>query len=218
LVTLTAPSSPAAEAFRQLRTSIRFASIEDPVTTVAITSSIAGEGTTTIVANLAVVLAQSGLRVAAVSCDLRRPSLHTAFGLQATPGLTSVLLEDTPLAEALQSVPSVPGLDLLASGALPPNPSELLDSSRVRAVFKALADAYDMVLVDTPPLLAVSDALVAGRCADAVVVVAGLGRIDRAKIRRSLDRLEQSNLPLLGVVANGMALKEANELHLAPAR
>ena len=218
LVTLTAPSSAGAEAYRQLRTSIRFASIEHPVKTVVMTSSIAGEGTTTTVANLAVVVAQSGLRVAVVSCDLRRPSLHTLFGLQSSPGLTSVLLDDTPLVDALQSVPAVPGLDVLASGAVPPNPSELLDSSRVLAVFKALADAYDMVFVDTPPVLAVSDALIAGRCADAVVVVTGIGRVDRTKIRRSLDRLEQSNLPVLGVVANGVATKEANEVHLAPAR
>jgi capsular exopolysaccharide synthesis family protein len=204
LVTIKDPTSAAAEAFRQLRTAIRFASIESPASVIAVASATEGEGVSEVVANLGVVVAQSGLRVAVVSGDLRKPSLHTLFGLDQSPGLTSVLLEDTPLAEALRSVPGVPGLDLLASGALPPNPSELLDSMRVGAVFKSLADAYDLVLLDTPPLLDVTDALIVGRCADAVAVVARVGRVDRSKVVRALDRLTQANLPVMGIVANGV--------------
>lgn len=207
LVTLASPQSAAAEAYRQLRTSIRFASLESPLKLAVITSPTAGGGATTVAANLGVVLAQSGQRVAVVSADLRRPGLHTLFGLPSTPGLTSVVLEDAPLAAALQPVPGVRGLDVLPAGALPPNPSELLDSSRVLAVCKALADAYDVVLLDTPPLLDVSDALIVGRCADAVAVVARLGQVKRGEVTRALDRLTQSNLPVLGVVANGVPSK-----------
>jgi capsular exopolysaccharide synthesis family protein len=202
LVTIKDPTSAAAEAFRQLRTAIRFASIESPASVVAVASATEGEGVSEVVANLGVVVAQSGLRVAVVSGDLRKPSLHTLFGLDSSPGLTSVLLEDAPLVEALRPVPGVPGLDLLASGALPPNPSELLDSTRVGAVFKALADSYDMVLLDTPPLLDVTDALIVGRCADAVAVVARVGRVDRSQLVRALDHLAQANLPVMGIVAH----------------
>jgi capsular exopolysaccharide synthesis family protein len=205
LVTLKEPTSASAEAFRQLRTAIRFASLESPVSVVAVTSSTVGEGTSTVVANLGVVVAQAGLRVVVVSCDLRRPSLHSTFGVEQSPGLTSVLLEDTPLAEALQSVPGVPGLDVLASGSLPPNPSELLSSKRVQALFEALTDAYDVVLLDTPPLLEVTDALIAGRVADAVVLVARIGHVDRHEVVRALDRLSQTSLSVFGLIANGVS-------------
>ena len=132
LVSLTDPKSPAAEAYRSLRTSIHFLGLDRPIRTLQVTSASAGEGKTTTLANLGVALAQSGQRVVIVSCDLRRPRLHEFFGLSNTFGFTSVLLGDVPLSRAIQPVEEEDRLMLLASGPTPPNPSELLGGRRTR--------------------------------------------------------------------------------------
>ncbi|MDQ4069688.1 MAG: polysaccharide biosynthesis tyrosine autokinase [Actinomycetota bacterium] len=204
LVSLADPTSPASEAYRTLRTSIQFLSLDQPMRTLEITSANAQEGKTTTLANLAVALARSGSTVAIVCCDLRRPRVHEFFGLTNDVGFTSVLLGKVPLAGAMQEVPDQPRLSLLASGPLPPNPSELLSSKRTVEVLGSLQAEYDIVLIDAPPVLPVTDALVLSGRVDATLLVAVAGATTRKEAARSVELLRQVDAPLVGAVLNGV--------------
>lgn len=196
------PKSAQAEAFRSLRTAVKFAGLERPIKVVQVTSSAQGEGKTTTVANLAMALAQGGDRVAIVCCDLRRPRVQDRFGVDLTPGFTDVLVGDASLAEALRRYES--NVLILPAGSPPPNPSELLSSPKAAAVIKALAEEFDVVIVDSTPVLPVTDSLVVSRMADATLVVADSRSTTRKAVRRTLQMLEQVNAPVTGVVLNGM--------------
>jgi polysaccharide biosynthesis transport protein len=202
LVSRASPSSVPAEAYRSLRTSIRFLGLDRSIRTVQFTSSGAAEGKTTTVANLAVVMAQAGLRVVVVCCDLRRPRLHEFFNLSNRVGFTSVLLGETSLQGALQSVPGLPNLYVLASGQIPPNPSELLSGARAGDLFAALADNADIVLIDSPPVLPVTDAAVLAGRVDAVVMVVSLGTSTRSQVSRAVETLGRVKAPISGIVLN----------------
>lgn len=197
------PKSAQAEAFRSLRTAVKFAGLERPIKVVQVTSSAQGEGKTTTVANLAMALAQGGDRVAIVCCDLRRPRVQDRFGVDLTPGFTDVLVGDASLAEALRRYES--NVLILPAGSPPPNPSELLSSPKAAAVIKALAEEFDVVIVDSTPVLPVTDSLVVSRMADATLVVADSRSTTRKAVRRTLQMLEQVNAPVTGVVLNGLA-------------
>jgi len=204
LVSLTDPTSAAAEAYRTLRTAIQFVALDRPMGIVQVTSSNASEGKTTTLANLGVALAKAGQRVVLVCCDLRRPRLHEFFGLPNDVGFTSLLLGEAPLSRALQAVPDVPRLRLLASGPLPPNPSELLSSSRTREVFGALKADADIVLIDSPPVLPVTDALVLFRQVDATLMVFSAGGTSQKQASTALAMAKQVDAPLVGTVLNGV--------------
>jgi succinoglycan biosynthesis transport protein ExoP len=203
LVAATDPTSPPAEAYRTLRTSIQFLSIDRAMRVVQVTSPVAAEGKSTTLANLAVTLSQAGLRVVVVCCDLRRPRIHEFFGLRNDVGFTSVLLGQVPLGRALQDVPSLGGLKVLTSGTLPPNPSELLSSKRTTDIFAQLGSQSDMVLVDCPPVLPVTDAAVLATKVDGTLVVASAGSTTYRDLTRTIQILSQVEAPLLGVVLNG---------------
>lgn len=203
-VSLANPTAPASEAYRALRTSIQFLSVSNPVTVVEITSPNPGEGKTTTVGNLAIGLAQAGKRVCAVCCDLRRPRLHEFFGLSNDTGFTSVITGESSLSSALQAVPGVDGLHLLASGAIPPNPAELLSSDRAAEVFTALRARFDAVLVDSSPVLAVTDAAVLVPQVDAVLLVANAGSTSHRALHHAVELLSQVDAPMAGGVFNGV--------------
>jgi len=205
LMSVTDPTSAAAEAYRTLRTAIQFVALDRPMGILQVTSSNAGEGKTTTLANLGVALAKAGQRVIVVCCDLRRPRLHEFFGLQNDVGFTSLLLGNAPLSKALQTVPDVPRLRLLASGPLPPNPSELLSSSRTREVFAALKAEADIVLIDSPPVLPVTDALVLFRQVDATLMVFSAGGTTQKQASSALAMAKQVDAPLVGAVLNGVS-------------
>ncbi len=210
VVSLTEPASPAAEAYRTLRTSIRFLTVDRPLRTIQLTSPTAGEGKTTTTANLAVVLARAGDRVVIVSCDLRRPRLHEFFGLSNNVGFTSVLLGEAPLSAALQRVnPDDDRLWLLASGPLPPNPSELLSSARAREVLTGLEGYADTVLIDCPPVLPVTDAAVLSAKVDGTLVVASAGSTTAKQLSRTVEVLRQVGAPLVGAVLNNAPAETA---------
>lgn len=194
--------SPQAEAFRSLRTAVKFSAVAHPIKVIQITSPSQGEGKTTAVSNLAVALAQGGDRVAVVCCDLRRPLLHDRFDVSLTPGLTDVLLGDSPLADALQGADD--DVLVLPAGTLAHNPSELLSSPKAAAVIRALAEEFDVVLVDSTPVLPVTDALVTSHFVDATIVMADCRSTHRKALRRTLQLLSQVNAPVLGVVLNGL--------------
>ncbi|HEX7277948.1 MAG TPA: polysaccharide biosynthesis tyrosine autokinase [Acidimicrobiales bacterium] len=204
LVSVSAPTSAAAEAYRTLRTAIQFVALDKPMGVVQVTSSNASEGKTTTLVNLGVALAKAGQRVILVCCDLRRPRLHQFLGLNNDVGFTSLLLGNAPLSRTLQAVPGVPRLRLLASGPLPPNPSELLSSGRTKEVFAALKGEADIVLIDSPPVLPVTDALVLFRQVDATLMVFSAGQTTQKHAATALAMAKQVNAPLVGVILNGV--------------
>ena len=199
----TEPNSAVAEAYRSLRTAVRFLTLDRSVRVIQVTSPNVSEGKSTTVANLAVALARAGERVVVVCCDLRRPRIHNFFGLPNDVGFTSVIVGAAPLSSAVLPVPGHDRLLLLPSGELPPNPSELLSSSRAGQVFEALQKEASVVLVDCPPVLPVTDAAVLSARCDATLLVATVGTTGRREVERSLELLRQVNAPLLGVVLNG---------------
>ncbi len=190
------------EAYRALRTAVSLLGVERPLTVVEFTSALPGDGKTTTLANLAVVLATAGQRVVMVDCDLRRPSLHAAFEMGNTVGFASVLTGDVELTAAIQPIRTQGELALLSSGGLAPNPSELLGSKRTSEVLFALQSDFDVVLVDSPPVLSVTDAAVLSVWVDAVLVVTSAGITTRKHLRSAAEILRQAGAPLGGAVLN----------------
>jgi non-specific protein-tyrosine kinase len=194
-----------AEAYRALRTNIQFSSLDTPLRTLLVTSAGSDEGKSTTLANLAVVMAESGTRVLAVDCDLRRASLHTLFDLDNDKGLTSLFLSDGAEPLPVQDT-AVPNLQVLTSGPLPPNPSELLGSRVMTRVLERLRDAAEIVLFDAPPVVAVTDAALLAPRVDGVLLVVDAGSTRRDVARRARAQLEKVNAHLLGVVLNNVPL------------
>ena len=201
LVVMKSPKSSVAEAFRGLRTAIHFSSLRRDSKVIMITSSFPGEGKTTIVANLAVTFAQAGKRVVLVDCDLRRPSLNTVFEHSRTPGVTEVLAGDVPWAEALHTT-GIDSISLLSAGTIPPNPAELLCSESMRDLLAGLRDSYDIVIIDAPPVIPVTDAPLLTALTDMVVVVVEAGRIPLKAAQRMKELLQSVQAPVAGFVLN----------------
>jgi succinoglycan biosynthesis transport protein ExoP len=204
VVSITEPNSTAAEAYRILRTSIQFMGLDRAVRIIQVTSPNASEGKTTTLSNLAVAFAASGLRTVVVDCDLRRPRLHAFFDVANATGFTSVLLGEVGLTKALQPVPGQERLLVLASGPLPPNPSELLSSRRAAELFQTLSSQADVVLVDSPPCLPVTDALVLSQRVDSTILVTTAGATTQKAAARAAEMLLQVKAPLAGAVLNGV--------------
>lgn len=190
--------SPRAEAFRQLRTNLQFIDVDRPRTVIALTSSLPAEGKTTTLANLAIALASTGQRVLAIDADLRRPKLATTLGVDGTVGLTSVLSGRVSAVTAIQQWSG--GVDVLASGPLPPNPSELLASHQMRALLTELRGYYDTVLIDTPPLLPVTDAAAVAPATDGVILVCRFKSTTTDQFVRATQALAAVSAELLGTV------------------
>ncbi len=202
LIAVREPRSPVVEAFRSLRTNIQFAGVDQPIRTLLVTSSGPSEGKSTIAANLAVVMAQAGLRVVLFDGDLRRPTVHKQFNQVNRSGLTDVLMRDPSQWSDITMVSGVPNLSLLLSGTLPPNPSEMLGSKRMRQLLDHLHQSNDVVIIDAPPLLPVTDALVMAPMTDGVILVIDYGGTRIGEARQGKTQLDQSGARLLGVVMN----------------
>jgi non-specific protein-tyrosine kinase len=196
LITLSDPRSPVSEAYRTLRTNLSFSSLDEPIRTLVVTSPAPDEGKSTTIANLAVTMAQGGRSTILVDCDLRRPALHTLFNCRSEPGLTNLLLEENGQ-PALQQT-EVEGLQLLASGPLPPNPADLLGSQKIDKVIASLAETADVVLFDAPPVIAVTDAAVLGAKVDGVLLVISAGKTRREHAQRAKEMLERANVRIVG--------------------
>ena len=208
LVTVADPRSPVSEAYRTLRTNIQFASVDKELRTLLVTSPSPEEGKSTTLANLAVTMAQSEKRVILVDCDLRRPTLHKLFHLDNAAGLVSMMVDDA----ALQSPPlqetGVPGLWLLASGALPPRPSDLLGSQRMARIIQDLLTKADTLLFDAPPVLTVTDASVLATKMDGVLLVISANRTKREQVLNAKAQLEKVNAHILGTVLNNAEMNK----------
>jgi capsular exopolysaccharide synthesis family protein len=204
VITLLSPSSPTAEAYRTLRTSLQFMAIDRPIRSLQVTSPTTGEGKTTVVTNLAASFAQAGQRVILVDCDLRRSQVHQHLGVPNDRGFTSVLLDECSLADVITTVEDEPFLAIVPAGPVPPNPSELLTSPRALAILDTLRENCDILLLDSPPVLPVTDALVVSRNVDATLLVARPKRSTKRQIARAHELLDQVGAPLVGTVLNGV--------------
>lgn len=206
LITQAAPQSPRAESFRQLRTNLQFANVSGKAKTVLITSSLPGEGKSTTATNLAIALAQGGQTVCLVDADLRRPMVSEYLGLDRNVGLTTVLVGAADVVDVLQ--PWGEGsLFVLASGQIPPNPSELLGSAEMMSLIAHLEKSFDRIVIDAPPLLPVTDAAVLSQHVGGVVVVAGSQKLKQQDLEKSLNALEMVGAKLLGIVLNRLPVK-----------
>ena len=204
LITVADPRSPVSEAYRTLRTNLDFSSLDKPIKTMLVTSAGPEEGKSTVLANLAVTTAQTGRKVILVDCDLRRPSLHDIFGLKNDRGLTTMVVNDAAIESPPLQDTGVQGLQLVCSGPLPPNPSELLGSRRMEEIIAALLERADVVLFDAPPVVAVTDAAVLSTKVDGVLLVINAGGTKRDYARAATARLEKVNANLLGAVLNNV--------------
>lgn len=198
--------NPATEAYRVIRTSIQFAQAGKELKTLAVTSCIPNEGKSMTAANLAVVLTQAGKSVLLLDCDMRNPTVHKNFGLSNKLGLSSCISMGTPLSAAVQAT-KVDNLYAVTSGVIPPNPSELLGSERMRELLQEAREIYDYVLIDLPPVLPVADALVAdalvlGAMVDGVVLVIDSGEVKVDLARDVKKQLQHAGANILGVVLN----------------
>jgi protein-tyrosine kinase len=202
-----APLSPAAEAYRVLRTNLQFLGLDEPLKSMLITSATPGEGKSTTAANLAAVYGQSGARVCLVDADLRRPMAAKLLGQDNWTGLTTALIGEAPLADCLRKT-TVDGLTLLPSGPVPPNPAELLGSERMSRLLAALEAEFDIVLVDTPPVLAVTDAAVLAPRVGGVVLVIRSGGTDRQAVQRAAQALQAVKARVLGTVLGAVKTAE----------
>jgi capsular exopolysaccharide synthesis family protein len=170
------------------------------------TSATPSEGKTTTASNLACILAQGAVRVLLIDADLRRPNVHHRFGLTGKLGLTTVLAGTSTLEEALQRVPEMPNLDILPSGPVPPFPSEMLSSESMRTLLQRLGEQYSHIVIDSPPILSVTDGVILGRVVDAVVLVIRHGKSNKNIMRRARDLLARSGAPVAGLVLNAVDL------------
>lgn len=203
LVTLTQPRSPAAEAYRTLRTNLIFSSLDRALATLLVTSAAPDEGKSITLANLAVTIAQGGRRTIVVDCDLRRPTQHSLWGLPASGrGLTSMVLEPDGLSNPPLAGVGIENLHVLTSGPLPPNPADLLGSRRMEEIIAALKSRADIVLFDAPPVLAVTDAALLASKLDGALLVVEAGATRREHALRAKDMLDKLNVRIVGVALN----------------
>jgi len=206
LVTQSRPQSQMAESYRALRTSLLLTSLGAPPKVILVTSALPQEGKTTTSINCAIVLAQKGTRVLLIDADLRRPGIHKTLGIGPRTGLSNVLTGSTTLSQAVVRSGVLPTLFVLPAGTPPPNPAELLASSNMKDVLAELSEQYDHIVVDTPPTLSVTDAVVMSTRADAVVLVIRSGQTTKQALRRARDILMQVNARVCGVLLNAVDL------------
>lgn len=206
LYTMDRPKSGISEAFRILRTNLMYTSVDKPIKSILMASSNPQEGKSVIAANLAVVMAQTGKKVLLMDCDLRKPVQNEIFNLNRDPGMTNCLAGYCTWEEALQHT-AVPNLSILASGPVPPNPAELLGSKSMEAFLDAVSGEFDLVLVDAPPLMAVTDpAILATKC-DGVILVTRAGFTKTGAVKESLDALIKAGANILGAVLNDVNME-----------
>lgn len=201
LVTQNDPKNPAAEAYRVIRTGIQFAQAGKELQTIALTSCTPNEGKSTTIANLAVVLTQAGKSVLLIDCDMRNSTVHKNFNLSNKVGLSSCISMGIALSDAVQKT-SIEGLYALTGGVIPPNPSELLGSEQMKNVLQRAKEQYDYVLIDTPPVMPVTDALIVGRFVDGMILVIASAEIKVEMARDVKNQLVNAGANILGVVLN----------------
>ena len=207
LVSHFAPKNPVAEAYRSLRTNIQFASPDNPPKTILVTSATAGDGKTTTAANLAITLAQTGARTLLMDTDLRKSMIHKVFHLQRSPGLTDLLTGSKDMEMGIREIGDIPNLYIMPSGPVPPNPAELLGSAKMKELIEKIKTHFDIILCDSPPVIAVTDACLLAKDLDGVLLVIKIGSTPRQALGRARTLLENVNSRIIGVVANNLSIE-----------
>ncbi|MDL4838946.1 CpsD/CapB family tyrosine-protein kinase [Aquibacillus rhizosphaerae] len=201
LITKLNPRSPISEQYRTIRTNLQFSSVDGELKTMLVTSSGPSEGKSSTVANLAIVFAQTGKKVLLIDADMRKPTLHYTFRMDNRRGLSSVLVGETILDESVVKS-DVKDLDLLSCGPIPPNPSELLGSKSMEKLISDASAYYDLIIFDTPPVLAVTDAQILANICDGAMMVVRSKQTEYESAQKARDLLKPAKAKLLGVVLN----------------
>jgi protein-tyrosine kinase len=201
LITLESPRSPITEQYRTLRTNIQFASVDAELKTILVTSTGPNEGKSTTIANLAIVFAQQGKKVLLVDTDLRKPTVHYTFLLNNVRGLTTILTKQSTLLDVVNET-EIENLSVLSSGPIPPNPAELIGSIAMASFIEEAKTHFDLILFDTPPVLAVADAQILSNICDGTILVIASGSTEKDAALKSRDLLNSSKAKLLGTVLN----------------
>lgn len=209
LITKLNPKSPVSEQFRTIRTNLQFASVDNELKTVMVTSSGPSEGKSSSTANLAVVYAQQGKKVLLVDADLRKPTAHYTFRLDNLTGLSNILVGDTSIQQAISET-DVENLDVISCGPIPPNPSELLGSKKMENFIKEAGLSYDMILFDTPPVLAVTDAQILANICDGSLLVVRSKQTEYEPGQKAVEVLQSAKAKMLGTILNDVEKKKAN--------
>lgn len=207
LITNFSPKSLFSETYRTIRTTLLLSSPEANIKSIIVTSPLPLEGKTTTISNLAVTLAQADKNVVIVDADLRKPKQHRLFKIKNLYGLTNYLASDVDIKNLIKTT-LVPNLFLINAGPLPPNPSELLGSDKMTYFIENLKHSFDYIFFDSPPILALSDALVLGPKTDGVILIVWGGKTSREALKQAKDKLDQLNIKILGVVLNNVSLKD----------
>jgi non-specific protein-tyrosine kinase len=207
LAAILHPRSSVAEGYRALRANVEFASVDAPLRTLLVSSAVPNEGKTVTAANIAVVFAQAGRRVLLVDADLRKPAVHVIFNLPNAHGLTTMLRNEAVTSESVSHVTEQANLRVLTTGPLPPNPAELLGSNRMQTVLARLKEDADLVIFDSPPLQAVTDAAVLGSLTEGALLVVDAGRSRRRAVRGAREALDRAGAHIVGVVLNRVSEK-----------
>src|SRR5690606_18801685 len=212
LISVTNPKAPISEAYRTLRTNISFSAVDEDLRVIMVTSAGPGEGKSTTVANLAATYAQSDKRTVLIELDLRKPTVHKTFKLSNRLGISHVLTKQATLDEVIQDT-DIPNLSAITAGMIPPNPSELLGSKALGGILEQLKEQFDQIIIDTPPVLALTDAqLIATHC-DGVVLVAESGKVKRSALNDAKDRLQIVKAKIVGVVLNNAKRKVRDDYY-----
>lgn len=206
LITLEKTKSPISEAYRTLRTNVQFTCVDLDTRKIMITSPGPREGKSTTVANLAVSMAQAGKTVLVLDADLRNPTQHKFFGLDNAQGLSVALVQDLDFQQYIQET-AVPGVMVLTGGPIPPNPAELVGSKRMKRLIQEVSEQYDMVLIDTPPIVAVTDAAILAQEVDGVILVLASGEVSKDFAQRAKELLDKVGAKILGAVLNKADMK-----------
>lgn len=207
LITYNDPKSYAAEAYRVLRTNIMFSSIDRKIKSIAVTSAGPGEGKSTIAANMGITLAHADSKVLIIDCDLRKPTIHKKFGLSNRTGLTNILAQKLDFRNNMQTVAQIPNLYFITSGPLPPNPSEIVGSEKMKDLMFEVHQEFDYIILDTPPIGVVTDAAQLSSFMDGVILVLESGNVEIEAAQRARALLSNVKANILGVVLNKIAAK-----------
>lgn len=205
MVTYYNPKSHIAESYRTLRTNIQFSSIDQSIQCILITSAQPEDGKSTTAANLAIAYAQENKNVLLIDADLRKPTLHKIFGVSNMEGLTHLLINNLKGNSEGLTQTSIPNLTLLPSGPVPPNPAELLSSNKMSTLINEMRQNFDIIIVDSPPILAVTDSQVLASKVDGVVLVLNHGKVKKDRAQKAISQLEYVKAKILGVVLNNKA-------------
>lgn len=209
LITQLNPRSSISEQYRTIRTNLNFTSVDNELRSILITSSSMDEGKSLTAANLAIVYAQQGRKVLLVDADLRKPTVHYTFRLNNLRGLTNILVTKEGL-ETVTQISSMDNLDVITSGPIPPNPSELLSSNKMKSFLEEVLNIYDVIIFDTPPVLAVTDAQILANIVDGSLLVIRSGQTEYDAAIKAKEALEPAKAKLLGAVLNDVEKKETN--------